>query len=118
MAAAIVIGRAGRSVTTTSPTTSSCSCSRDPATTVDRHRPGEIGDRHRFAGAQAQDPAQMVLDVVVDDDDVVVSLADAVDDDMGRRTSQRIGADRSPPGSGPLGHENADLIREKIPSLG
>ena len=43
-------------------------------------------------GAQAQDPAQMVLDVVVDHDDGVAILADVVDDDMGRRPAQRVGA--------------------------
>ena len=81
--------------------------------------PGEIGDRHRFAGAQTQDPAQVVLDVIVDADDDVVALADAFDDDVGRRTPQRLGADRPRTGVGrPSGHENADLIREKIPSLG
>ena len=59
----------------------------------------------------------MVLDVVVDHDDGVVIRADGVDHDMGRRPSQRIGTDRTGVGY-PLGHENADLIRERIPSLG
>ena len=61
----------------------------------------------------------MVFDVVVDDDELVVILTDTVDDDMRRRTSQRVGADRFRIGVGhPVGHENADLIRERIPSSG
>ena len=60
-----------------------------------------------------------MLDVVVDGAQRRRLLPDALHHDVGRRTPQRIIAARLRTGVGhPVGHENADLIREKIPSLG
>ena len=59
---------------------------RSPADRGRSPPPGQSVTVTGLAGAQAQHPAQVVLDVVVDADDDIVALADAVDDDVGRRT--------------------------------